>query len=172
MSNETPIPRGSRSRAGRPSEGARHGRHLQLVTDRWITELAGLTVREPSSGAPLTLVRARAHEPRPDSAPPRLAWCGSMSALASLKSSVGAASGWTYSSRSRSRSYGHCSGSSTRTITAPSRVLARPTRPSARRRSPRRDDLSASRLRCAQTPWPTPPIVPSATTSSTIISHR
>jgi hypothetical protein len=57
----------------RVSADSRHGRHLELVTDRWITELADLAVLRPA-GRPADgprAVTARDRDPRPGSAPSR-----------------------------------------------------------------------------------------------------
>lgn len=50
MSDDAFSSRRRLSRGRRVAAEDRHGRHLELVADRWIAELAELVVLEPSSG--------------------------------------------------------------------------------------------------------------------------
>lgn len=73
MPNDTPKPPRPR---GRPrSRDGRQGRHLELVTDTWVGELADLVVLRPVAGgqtdSPRSMIRrAEDRYPRPGSTPP------------------------------------------------------------------------------------------------------
>jgi hypothetical protein len=74
MSNDKPNPRPNprRPRARRVSADDRHDRHLELVTDGWVAELADLVVLRPLAGRladprRAMIVRAADRVPRPGS---------------------------------------------------------------------------------------------------------
>jgi hypothetical protein len=74
MSDDAFSARRRLSRGRRVSADDRHGRHLELVTDRWIAELAELVVLQPRAshtvdGVRPRLVRTPDRDARPGSAP-------------------------------------------------------------------------------------------------------
>jgi hypothetical protein len=70
MSDDAFSARRRLSRGRRVSADDRHGRHLELVTDRWIAELAELVVLQPRASDVAGGVRATPDRgPRPGSAP-------------------------------------------------------------------------------------------------------
>jgi hypothetical protein len=64
MSDNASSARRRLSSGRRVSAEDRHGRHLELVTDRWIAELAELVVLTPRASRAVGAVRARSYARR------------------------------------------------------------------------------------------------------------